>query len=260
MLDNLASSFLTLTDARLRAYISILARHGVSLSACPALSEEEQKEGVFAVERKLETLIEIGTGLTIDNMVTFFRLEVSDGDSDLVTPLVMETTMDVCIPKTCGGSEIVTVGASAKGSIKASFDSNEQLLTSVEIEIDTHELLAQLINRASLVMSRALDIVQAVCALPPQFPQAPLPQHDHDECEMPPPKPVPVQVSEQLALVSPDVEPKRLEPTVSHFQLDETISNLSAESCANIVDFVISEVDHIIFPPWKKHKSSQSSA
>jgi hypothetical protein len=118
MLDNLAGSFLTLTDARLRAYISILARHGVSLSSCPALSRDEQKEGVLAVERKLETLIQVGTGVTIDNMVTFFRLDNSQSEQDdKGFPLVLETTMDVCIPKTCGGDQIVTVGASAKGWI-----------------------------------------------------------------------------------------------------------------------------------------------
>lgn len=117
MLENLRSSFLTLTDARLRAYISILARHGVSLSKCPALCDEEQREGVLAVERKLEALIKVGTGLTIDNMVTCFRLDEWDGEGDGSIPLVLETTMDVCIPKISGGEEIVTIGASAKGSV-----------------------------------------------------------------------------------------------------------------------------------------------
>jgi hypothetical protein len=118
MLENLAGSFLTLADARLRAYISILARHGVSLSSCPALSGDEQKEGVLAVQRKLETLIQVGTGVTIDNMVTFFRVDESQCEpDDSSMALVLETTMDVCIPKTCGGDQIVTVGASAKGWI-----------------------------------------------------------------------------------------------------------------------------------------------
>lgn len=257
MLENLAGSFLTLADARLRAYISILARHGVSLSSCPALSGDEQKEGVLAVQRKLETLIQVGTGVTIDNMVTFFRVDESQCEpDDSSMALVLETTMDVCIPKTCGGDQIVTVGASAKGWITANFDSSGKLLTSVEVKIDTHELLAQLIDRASLVMSSVLDIVRAVCALPSQFPQAPLPEHDHGDSVMPPPKPVAVQVSGQFVVVSPEVEPKRVEPTVTPFQLDETISNLSPESCANIIDFVIGEVDHIIFPPLKRHKST----
>lgn len=137
MLDNLKSSFLTLVDARLRAYITILARHGVNLSECPGLSQEEQQEGVLAVERKLETLINIGTGVTIDNMVTFFHLEEcknsNDGDAgddnqqqqneqyEVTMPLVMETTMDVSIPKIGSGSQLLTVGASAKGSLKGKF-------------------------------------------------------------------------------------------------------------------------------------------
>jgi hypothetical protein len=117
ILENLSSSFLTLTDARLRAYVSILARHGVSLSKCPALCEDEQKEGVVAVERKLDALIKVGTGLTIDNIVTCFHLNVWDGKGDANIPLVLKTTMDVCLPKICGGEEIVTIGASAKGSL-----------------------------------------------------------------------------------------------------------------------------------------------
>ena len=73
---------------------------------------------------------------------------------------------------------------------------------------------------------------------------------------MPMPKPIACQVSGQRALVSPEVEPKREQPVVSLFQLDETISNLSPQRCANIVDFVIGEVDHIIFTPFKRHKSN----
>lgn len=122
ILENLGSSLLTLKDARLRAYISILARHGVSLSSCDALCEDEQKEGVLAVERKLDALIEVGTGLTINNIVTCFHLEdYSDEESDTNIPLVLETTMDVCIPKMCGGEEIVTIRASAKGSVTGKF-------------------------------------------------------------------------------------------------------------------------------------------
>lgn len=295
MLDNLASSFLTLVDARLRAYITILARHGVNLSECPALSQEERQEGILAVERKLETLINIGTGVTIDNMVTFFRLDESSANAEaqadaeaktnaegdakhqereieneekahphkltLTMPLVMESTMDVSIPKIDSGSQLLTVGASTTGTIKASFNTTGALIQ-VEIEVETHQLLTKLIDRASLVMSTALDIVTAVCALPPQFPRAPLPKHESEAAAVPPPKPVPVQVSSQLAVVSPDitwdVTCKRKGHTVSPFQLDETVDNLSLECCANIVDFVIGEVDHIIFPPLKRLKKTAS--
>lgn len=137
------------------------------------------------------------------------------------------------------------------------------MLVHVEIEVDTHELLAKLIDRASLVMSTALDIVTAVCGLPPQFPRAPLPKHQKSEAfaAMPPPKPVAVQVSNQLAVVSPEIScTKRKELPVSPFQLDETVENLSPESCANIVDFVIGEVNHIMFPPFKRLKKTASSS
>jgi hypothetical protein len=75
---------------------------------------------------------------------------------------------------------------------------------------------------------------------------------------MPPPKPVAVQISNQLAVVSPEITCKRKELDVSSFQLDDTVENLSPESCANIVDFVIGEVDHIIFPPLKRLKKTAS--
>ena len=138
----------------------------------------------------------------------------------------------------------------------ASFDSHNQLLTSVEVLIDTHELLAQLIDRASMVMSKALDIVRAVCALGPQFPPAPLPKHDLSELQVPMPKHIACQTSDQRAMVSPEVEPKLEQPEVTLFLLDETISNLSPQRCANIVDFVIGEVDHIFFPPPKRRKTN----
>ena len=124
MLDNLASSFLTLVDARLRAYITILARHGVSLSDCPALDAEEQREGVLAVERKLDTLLEVGSGVAIENMVAFFRIEPeaveqTTKDGGVRLPLVMETTFDVAIPEVAGGgTQLVTVAAAAKGNIE----------------------------------------------------------------------------------------------------------------------------------------------
>lgn len=106
-------------------------------------------------------------------------------------------------------------------------------------------------------MTKALGIVRAVCALAPQFPTAPLPQHPQQPVsQVPPPKPPACQVSDQRALISPEVEPKREQPVVSLFQLDEAISNLTPERCANIVDFVIGEVDHIIFPPLKRHKTN----
>jgi hypothetical protein len=139
----------------------------------------------------------------------------------------------------------------------AVFDKDERLISTVEVDIDTHELLAVLIDRASFIMSKALDNVREVCALPPELPQAPLPKH-YSSADMMPPPPVRVQVSaKNLAVVSPDIVPQRKEPiVVEPLELDEmkAISELTPESCANIVDFVIGDVDHIIFPPFKKLK------
>lgn len=262
MLDNLAASFLTLVDARLRAYITILARHGVSLSDYPALDAEEQREGVLAVERKLDTLLEVGSGVAIENMVAFFRIteqpEEEQKDGGVRMPLVMETTFDVAIPEVAGGgTQLVTVAAAATGNIEAFFDADGKMLTRVHVEVDTHELLAQLIDRASLVMSVALDIVVAVSALPPHVPPAPLPKHEQP-LDHPKPKPVEAQVS--LAIVSPEMSTnsskRGCEPPPLELEETSTTEDLSPESCANIVDFVIGEVNHIIFPPLKRLKTA----
>jgi hypothetical protein len=137
------------------------------------------------------------------------------------------------------------------------FDTAGTCLTSVKMSIDTRELLTQLIDRASLAISTALDIVKDVCALPPQFSLPNIvPQHGKlvDSDLLPSNRELSPKFAPHV-IISPEIEPKNTEMHISHFELDETISNLSPESCANIVDFVIGEADHLIFPPLKRHKS-----
>jgi len=125
ILDNLAESFLTLIDARLRAYITILARHGVNLSECPFVGGDELSEGVLSLGKKLGILINIGTGVNIENIVTLFSLGqgnvIMENERSLEFTLVMETTMDVSIPSRCNGSELVTMAANTKGLLKGEF-------------------------------------------------------------------------------------------------------------------------------------------
>lgn len=124
VLENLSKSFLVLVEARLRAYITILARHGVSFSECPGLSLEEQEEGVLAIERKLATLIDIGTKVEIRNIVTSFsastRGATVNGENTKL-PLVMESTMDVFVPSHSNRQTNVTFLSRTTGSIEGEF-------------------------------------------------------------------------------------------------------------------------------------------
>jgi hypothetical protein len=122
MLEHMADSFLLLTSARLRAFVNILARHGINLSSCPALTESERQEGVFAVDRKLEALLAVGSGLSVKNMVINYHPVSHSTDENSCVPIVMETIMDISIPKLCGTHQIVTVTISVMGSLSGKFE------------------------------------------------------------------------------------------------------------------------------------------
>lgn len=125
MLKNLAGSFALLVDARLRAYVTILARHGVALAESSEVPEEHKEEATRAVERKLASLLDIGSRITIDNMVTNFHPRpalgmsscVGDGVEAMMIPLVMSALLDVAIPKVNSGHERVTLSLQAAGTI-----------------------------------------------------------------------------------------------------------------------------------------------
>ena len=123
MLSNLAGSFALLVDARLRAYTTILARHGLALAVSP--DGEHKHEAICAVERKLENLIDIGSRISIDNMVTSFQPQsklgmsrsVDDSVEEVMMPLIMSVVLDITIPKENHGHERVTVSIQATGAI-----------------------------------------------------------------------------------------------------------------------------------------------
>lgn len=123
MLTNLATSFGLLVDARLRAYTTILARHGVSLAVSSEV--EHRQEAVEAIERKLDYLIGIGSRISIDNMVTSFQPQVKmgmsrtgkDGAEEMVLPFVMSAVLDITIPDKDDGHKRVTVSLQALGAI-----------------------------------------------------------------------------------------------------------------------------------------------
>eukprot|EP00541_Cyclophora_tenuis_P008771 CAMPEP_0116567832 /NCGR_PEP_ID=MMETSP0397-20121206/15245_1 /TAXON_ID=216820 /ORGANISM="Cyclophora tenuis, Strain ECT3854" /LENGTH=423 /DNA_ID=CAMNT_0004094905 /DNA_START=18 /DNA_END=1289 /DNA_ORIENTATION=+ len=277
VLENLASSFLVLVDARLRAYITILARHGVSFSECPGLSLEEQEEGVLAIERKLATLIEIGTSVVIQNMVTSFTAllhqepkAVVDGKRTSL-PIGMETTMDVFVPSSLSNKQTnVTFSSRATGTLSGSLDPESNLLIDVRMEIDTHELLSQLMHHAGQVMTIVVNNVKQVCTLPPHVPPAPpLPDTGSSSSSSSeakgnkvPTKSVRFKHLQDLRVVSPDHNSSRKHPYVPPLDLDASAAGddetdtslLSPQSCANIVDFVIGEVNQDLIRPPKRAK------
>lgn len=125
MLNNLASSFSLLVDARLRAYTTILARHGVSLAAS---SPEVEQEAIGAVARKLENLADIGSRISIDNMVTNFQPQSKQGVSrtvdnveEIMIPLVMSAVLDISVPYEIEGHERVMIPLQAAGAIVGTF-------------------------------------------------------------------------------------------------------------------------------------------
>ena len=125
MLKNLAGSFALLVDARLRAYATILARHGVALAESSEVPEDHKEEATCAVERKLASLLDVGSRMTINNMVTNFHSRptlgmsscVGDAVEAIMIPLVMSALLDITIPKVNSGHERVTVSLQASGVI-----------------------------------------------------------------------------------------------------------------------------------------------
>lgn len=139
MINNLAASFALLVDARLRAYTTILARHGVALASAPQV----EHEAIAAVERKLESLVDIGSRISIDNMVTTFqpqsklamsRCVDNGGVVEIVMPLIMTAVLDTTIPKECEGQERVTVTLQAAGAIVGTFSCRDAFVIVVVMQ------------------------------------------------------------------------------------------------------------------------------
>ena len=243
VLANLEASVCTLVDARLRAYATFLTQHGLSLAA-----DGSDDAAIFAIEQKLVMLVQLTNEIKIENVVTLFELlpeedeSPSSDDSKNTTttalPLKMKTTMDVRIPNPPGGnSKLVTLEADARGTISGTFHSSSNRLTEVQVRVDTHQLLAQLINRASFLVSSIVD---------------------HLTCQS-------KNVAKPVVTVSPELLPEhKSSSTISSFSLTKSTTTeqactlLSAESCADIVDSAIGDlVPDMISPrPTKRLKTS----
>lgn len=99
ILENFFSAFDTLVDARILVYSKILRSHARSLAECRDESIDANAS-LNAVEYKLKTLLEIGTNLTAEKVVTNFsiqpsfdRNDVQDGD-EITIPITMEARIN----------------------------------------------------------------------------------------------------------------------------------------------------------------------
>lgn len=273
LLANLQASFALLIEARLRAYITILARHGVSLATCPGVPEEERDDAILAVEQKLQCLLEIGTNVSMDNLVTNFgcpkkQQQVSYGQEESITlPLGMGAGFDISIPSfTSDKPERFTVAVKTSGTITGTFHKDSHLLATVRVELDTHKLLNAMVHEAARVISIALDHANEVTSL-----LHPLQAPSDSASDEPPPKKRKVQLPEEasnlasggqaLPVVSPDLNallasPAMLPPPLelqkevpppqdaeSETRGEPEVCTMSPGACAKVVDYVMGELD-----------------
>ena len=129
MLSNFCASFSTLMNSRLRAYASFLARHALTLAS------EHEDEGVVGIEQKLETMLGIGSQITVtavsSELKTEIRLEQKPEEAtveDNMTyqeslPVTMEICIQISLPhaRQGGGSESMTASFQSSGKICGKF-------------------------------------------------------------------------------------------------------------------------------------------
>jgi len=268
LLDNLSASFSLLLDARLRAYASILLRHEVSLAECPSLTEEEQQQKIQAVERKLATLTETGSQTVVDTIVTYFH-EASTDDTSSAScsnfPITLEAVMDVSIPCVAGeGKECLTVTLSAPGTIKGSLDNTGRLNT-LHVDVDMHELLKDMIDRAGQVMSVVVDKVNFACGTQ-QVNEDSLSKsgaskqetshkrkHEAENDDTPT---SPSIVSPDLGSARSKQTPKPTPLLLNSSNKRVSVSSFTVEACADIVDVVIGGVGEDFFGPSPSKKAN----
>mmetsp|Transcript_248 Transcript_248/g.602 ORF Transcript_248/g.602 Transcript_248/m.602 type:complete len:128 (+) Transcript_248:552-935(+) len=125
--------------------------------------------------------------------------------------------------------------------------------------MDTHALLSQLVDHAATVMKHVVDNVMTVCTLPPHVmvpPPAPQVPKDTQQREPRDLRVVSPELASSYQFMLPPpacVEPLNLDHDDDDNSETDT-SSLSPESCANIVDFVIGEVNQDLIRPTKRVK------
>ncbi|EEC43961.1 predicted protein [Phaeodactylum tricornutum CCAP 1055/1] len=288
ILENAYQSFTVLIDSRLRAYASFLARHAMAVA-----DEKTNEMGMFSVEQKLETLLDVGGKITVSRVSTRFDVAevegVQEGDH-YSFPLSFYVEMSLMIPRPLATDEMVSVAFSAPGTI-AAMVGEKQILSQVSVSLNVDALLSEMMDRASCIVAAVVEIANNAFCIPEEPKSI---QRGDSYLAMPPPPPPPQPIPRQnstnlraklvnplellsnaaaeLPVVSPDlsglmsprhgVPPLTLEiPTVDPY-LEDTddsekgVSEFSADQCADIVDGVFGALDDAFLkePRYKKAK------
>ena len=128
MLSNFCNSFSTLMNSRLRAYATFLARHGLSIARCSKTTQE--LEGVVGIEHKLETMLGIGSQISVRSKSSELTIDqdgvphglspVEDDEGlNLSLPLKMQIFVEIALPhvKEGDGNECMKVSFDTSGKI-----------------------------------------------------------------------------------------------------------------------------------------------
>jgi len=269
MLHNLAASFALLVDARLRAYTTILARHGVALAVSP--EGLHKQEAICAVERKLDSLMDIASRISFENMVTSFQPQSKLGMSrcvdnvdEIMMPLIMSAVIDISVPRERNGHERVTVTLQASGAIVGCCDKGSTLLKWVRMELDTQQLMTAMVHKAAKVSSVALDhvndsscrhVAAAMLSLKTALPEKrPFPSDDRI---------LPVVSPDHCMAMLPPKGPTPLTLDQDEENEDDEGPELTPECCASIVDDCfggIKDDSLVLSPPTKRMRMENAPA
>jgi len=174
MLQNIAFTFKSLLDSRVRAWTLLLLRHSLS-------SGDQESRG------RLLSLLAASGSIELTTVQTKFvalKLPVEEGvkgkdeeqakagnkdekkkfstdNCDIVLPVMMEVVVDVSLQ-----SQTITVILRAPGTIAADFHDKSPLLTNVEMKIDTDTLVSSMVEQARIVVFKV--VARAASQTPPQ--------------------------------------------------------------------------------------------
>mmetsp|Transcript_25564 Transcript_25564/g.38023 ORF Transcript_25564/g.38023 Transcript_25564/m.38023 type:complete len:821 (-) Transcript_25564:618-3080(-) len=153
MLRSFSDSFSSLVDSRVRAWTLLLLRHSLS-------NGDEQSRS------RLLGLLATSSSILLTAVVTTFQplnlppevkakveAEKKEGKSenDVVLPIIFEALTDVTIQ-----GQPFTVPLRAPGTISAKFSRSSELITYVEVKLDTNALVSSMVEQARLVVFKAV--------------------------------------------------------------------------------------------------------
>ena len=129
MMANFATSFSTLMNSRLRAYATFLARHAISIAQC-----SEEMDRVVGIERKLETMLAIGSQVCATRVSSSFEIDPKgaqtvEGDegeaSQVAVPLKANLCVYIQLPhvKEADGNELMNVSLHVNGRLSGKYSS-----------------------------------------------------------------------------------------------------------------------------------------